>query len=103
MNNVCWKCNGTGKYFDPNVTNIQTCSVCSGSGYLDENKTVSNLRKPPEYQEGFVDGYKKGKEEIIQYLAKQEMVKAETKYVCTLCGKRLMPIEPLGDDLSVSD
>lgn len=33
----CWKCGGTGKVYNLNLTNYETpCSICGGTGYLDD-------------------------------------------------------------------
>ncbi len=36
MKQPCWKCGATGKNFNPDVTAIEPCSVCGGTGYLDD-------------------------------------------------------------------
>ena len=35
MKQPCWKCGGTGKVYNMNLTNYETpCPICGGTGYL---------------------------------------------------------------------
>ena len=51
MKMACWKCGGTGKNYDPNVTAISICSVCGGTGFLDDAVYQPTTRKDRTVEE----------------------------------------------------
>lgn len=37
MKQPCWKCEGTGKVYNLNLTNYETpCPICGGTGYVEQ-------------------------------------------------------------------
>ena len=77
MKQPCWKCGATGKNFNPDVTAIEPCSVCGGTGYLDDavyhldevfppkRPTTKKLELLVEYVEMLMKWFRKGEKAVM--------------------------------------
>lgn len=90
MKQPCWKCWGTGKNYDPNVTAISLCPFCGGTGVLDDA-----VYHPPVKAKGcwHCDGIEDHKIVLVTAVVDEfgrELPAYDTPYnYCPACGRKL--------------
>jgi len=90
MKQPCWKCGGTGKVYNMNLTNYETsCPICGGTGYLYDTLVAIYKTETTSCENGKTKTEKKY-DDFRSYNAQGDCY----KYVCSCnnCGQMLWEV-----------